>query len=226
MTTVRIAAGVLLIAALAAADAGAQVAKLYPVDDAARDPEFFAFRARLIVAVQKRDAAFLYSVVSDRIKNDFGGSSGIAEFKEQWRTESADTKLWDILGEVLAFGGRFDQAHNFFAPYWYAVVPEGIAYDPFRMGAVVGRGVKVRREPSTASASIADLDFDLIDVKDWEKKPDSTEPASGRAWIAVELADGRAGFVASSYVRSPVGYRAGFAKRNGRWVLDLLVRGD
>lgn len=48
----RSAACVISVVALAAANASAQVAKLYPVDDAARDAEFFAFRARLIVAVQ------------------------------------------------------------------------------------------------------------------------------------------------------------------------------
>ena len=215
----------LLIAALATADAGAQVAKLYPVDEAARDPEFFAFRARLMVAIQKRDTAFLYSVVSDRIKINFGGGGGIADFKKEWEPESADSKLWDTLGEVLAFGGTFDQAHSFFAPYWYAVAPRA-GDDPFVYGVIVGRGVKVRREPSAASASIADLDFDVIKVKDWQPKPDSTEPANGRTWIAVELADRRPGFVAAAYVRSRVGYRAGFAKRGGRWVLELLVRGD
>ena len=221
----RIAAGVLLIAALAAADAGAQVAKLYPVDEAARDPEFFAFRARLMVAIQKRDTAFLYSVVSDRIKNSFGGDDGIAEFKELWRPEEPDSKLWGTLGEVLAFGGTFDQAHNFFAPYWYAVEPSA-GGDPFVYGVIVGSGVKVRREPSAASASIADLAFDMIKVKDWQQKPDSTEPANGRTWIAVELADRRPGFVAAAYIRSRVGYRAGFAKRGGRWLLEFFVAGD
>jgi hypothetical protein len=42
----------------------------------------------------------------------------------------------------------------------------------------------------------------------------------------VELADRRAGFVASTYVRSRVGHRTGFAKREGRCVLEFLVAGD
>ena len=225
MTTVRIAAGVLLIAALAAADAGAQVAKLYPVDEAARDPEFFAFRARLLVAVQKRDTEFVYGILSERIKNNFGGGGGIADFKKHWQPEDADSKLWSTLAEVLAFGGQFDESKSFWAPYWFAAEPSA-GDDPFVYGVIVGRGVKVRREPSAASASLADLDFDVIKVKDWKQTPDSTEPASGRTWVAVELADGRAGFVASSYVRSRIGYRAGFAKRNGRWVLEFFAAGD
>ena len=222
----RIASFALLAATLACTDAAAQVARIYPVDEAARDPEFFAFRGRLIVALQKRDTGFLYSVVSEHIKNSFGGDDGIAAFKEKWRPEEADSKLWSTLAEVVAFGGRFDASKNFFAPYWYAVEPKGGGDDPFVYGVIVGRGVKVRREPNAASAALADLDFDVIKVKDWEAKPDSSDPASGRTWVAVELADRRAGFVAAAYVRSRVGYRAGFAKRNGRWVLELLVAGD
>jgi hypothetical protein len=42
----------------------------------------------------------------------------------------------------------------------------------------------------------------------------------------VVVADGGAGFVASTYVRSRVGYLAGFAKRDGRRVLEFLVAGD
>ena len=216
----------LLLTALAARDAGAQAGKLYPVDEAARDPEFFAFRSRLIAALQKRDTAVLYSAVSDHIKNSFGGNDGIAAFKELWRPEDADSKLWGLLTEVLANGGRFDASKNFFAPYWYAVEPSGGGDDPFVYGAIVGRGVKVRREPTATREALADLDFDVIKVKNWEEKPDSSQPASGRTWIAVELADRRAGFVASTYVRSRVGYRAGFAKREGRWVLEFLVAGD
>ena len=215
----------LLIAALAAADAGAQVAKLYPVDEAARDPEFFAFRARLIVALQKRDTTFLYSVLSEHIRISFGRGGGIAAFKEQWRPKDPDSRLWDTLAEVLAFGGQFDESKSFWAPYWFAAKPSA-GDDPFVYGVIVGRGVKVRREPSAASASLADLDFDVIKIKDWKQTPGSTEPASGRTWVAVELADGRAGFVASSYVRSRIGYRAGFAKRNGRWVLEFFAAGD
>ena len=216
----------LLIAALAAADAGAQVAKLYPVDEAARDPEFFAFRARLIVAVANRDTEFLYSVLSPRIKNNFGGDGGIDEFKQQWRPEAADSKLWSTLADVLALGGKFDESKNFWAPYWYAVEPDGDAADPFVYGVVVGRGVQVRRGPTASSAAIANLDFDVIKVPDWSAKPDSNDRDSGRAWVGVELEDGRKGFVVSTHLRSRIGYRAGFARRNGRWVIEALVAGD
>jgi hypothetical protein len=158
----------LLVAALASAHPAAQVARIYPVDEAAQDSEFFAFRGR-IVALQKRDTAFLYSVVSEHIKNSFGGDDGIAAFKEKWRPEEPDSKLWSTLAEVLAFGGRFDASKNFFAPYWYAVEPKGGGDDPFVYGVIVGREVKVRREPNATSAALGDLDFDVIKVKDWQQ---------------------------------------------------------
>jgi hypothetical protein len=46
------------IASMASSLISGQVAKIYPVDDAARDPEFFAFRARLVLRCNKRTSFF------------------------------------------------------------------------------------------------------------------------------------------------------------------------
>lgn len=60
--------------------------KLYPADDAAKDPTFFTFRARLIQAVQRRDSAYLISILASNISNSFGGSGGVEEFKQMWNS--------------------------------------------------------------------------------------------------------------------------------------------
>ena len=145
----------LFAATLASADAAAQVAKLYPVDEAARDPEFFAFRARLIVAVQKHDTAFLYSVLSEHIRISFGSGAGAAAFKERWHPEDPESRLWEARrGEGLRR-------------------PVRRVEDFLRALLVCGQAERGRRS-----------------------------------------------------VRLRSDYRAGFAKRNGRWVLELLVAGD
>ena len=45
-------------------------------------------------------------------------------------------------------------------------------------------------------------------------------------WERVALADGRAGFVATRYLRSPLGFRAQFTFDGDRWWLTVLVTGD
>jgi len=60
-----------------------QVEKLYPVDEAARDPSFFLFRSRLLQALHDRDEKFLFSILSPDIKSRFGGDAGIDDFKRK-----------------------------------------------------------------------------------------------------------------------------------------------
>ena len=46
------------------------------------------------------------------------------------------------------------------------------------------------------------------------------------SWRAVRLPDGRAGFVDRRYLRSPIDYRAAFARIDGRWQMTLFLAGD
>ena len=72
------------------------------------------------------------------------------------------------------------------------------------------------------SPILARLSFDVVRVTD-----STATPGPGRhAWIPVQLADGRAGWVSAEFIRSPVDYRAIFARRDGRWLLEALIAGD
>ncbi|HEY7910746.1 MAG TPA: SH3 domain-containing protein [Blastocatellia bacterium] len=210
-----------LFAAPLCSRAAAQVSKLYPVDEAARDASFFAFRARLMTAVEQRDAAFVTSVVSPTIKNSFGGNDGLAEFKKYWRPERATSRLWSVLIGVLALGGSFDERNAFIAPYTFSKWPEEI--DPFQHGVIVGEGVRVRERPALDSKVLAALSFDIVKVPDW--RPAQTGGSKQR-WIKVTLASGAPGYVAAEYIRSSIDYRAIFEKKDGRWVLTVLIAGD
>ena len=96
--------GILLFSMLAISSIStlAQVGKLLPVDEGVRDPSFFVFRARLLEACERRDAAFVLSAVDQNIKNGFGGDDGVAGFKRQWKSESPASELWKTLTGVLA----------------------------------------------------------------------------------------------------------------------------
>ena len=199
--------------------ARAQVGKLLPVDEAAQDPAFFVFRARLLEAVSKKDSSYLLTVVSPSIQNGFGGDNGIAEFRKGWKPERADSELWPTLARILSQGGSFQDKDTFAAPYYFSRFPE--KYDAFEHGVIVGENVRVRQQPSTDGQIVASLSFDVIKVNDWAARKSGTQN-----WIQVELTGGGRGYVAEDFIRSPIGYRAIFTRKGGRWELTALVSGD
>ena len=201
----------------------AQVAKLLPIDEAARDPVFFIFRARLQEAVARHDAAAVLDAADPNIKIGFGGKDGLAAFREKWKLQDGDkSPLWAELGLVLALGGGFQSTSSFAAPYVFSRWPE--ANDAFEHVAVLGTDVRVRAEPRVDSKILATLSFDIVRLSQAGRS--RLTPAQMKEWTAVELKGGRTGYVASRYVRSSVGYRALFNKVNGRWRMTAFVAGD
>ena len=198
----------------------AQVAKLYPVDEAAKNPSFFAFRSQLLKAIQQKDIAALYRAVSPAIKNDFGGNDGIAAFKKVWKPEQPNSRIWSELGTVLALGGTFD-GDTFMAPYPYSSFPD--KFDAFEHGVVIAEGVRARQKPDLGAPVMTTLSFDIVKVFEWTPLE---KQGTREGWIGVTLADGKSGYVAAEYIRSPIDYRAVFNKENGRWLMTALVAGD
>ena len=213
---VRLAAVLAFAALPAPAPAAAQVAKLLPVDQGARDPSFARFREQLREAVLRRDTAYLYSIVASDVLNGFGGEGGLDEFRETWDPAHPASGLWITLGEVLRLGGAFVSGDTLFgAPYVYSSFPA--AYDAFEHGAVVGASVRVRGAPRQDAPVIAALSHDVVRL---------ANERGSNGWTTILLADGRKGYVAARFVRRPVDYRAVFVKRGGRWWLKALVAGD
>ena len=213
----------LLTLIMAASAAQAQVAKLLPVDEAARDPGFFIFRARLQEAVARHDTAAVLDAVDPNIRVGFGGKDGAAAFREKWKLQDGDkSPLWAELGLVLALGGGFQSGGSFAAPYVFSRWPE--ALDAFEHVAVLGSDVRIRAAPSVTSGILATLSFDVVRLSQIGRS--KLTPAQLKEWTAVELKGGRTGYVASRYVRSSVGYRALFNKVGGRWRMTAFVAGD
>jgi uncharacterized protein YgiM (DUF1202 family) len=203
-------AAILLVQAAAAA---AQVGKLLPADEAVRNPELFAFRAHLQAAVARHDTEAVLAAVHPNIKIGFGGEDGIEAFKRTWKLP-AGSRLWDELGIVLALGGSF-QGNNFVAPYVFSRWPE--RFDSFGHVAVIGTNVRVRSKPGLDGQILASLSFDVVPL---------AAPSGESGWTQVKLRDGRKGYIASRYVRSPVDYRAFLTREDGSWRMTLFVAGD
>jgi hypothetical protein len=91
--------------------------------------------------------------------------------------------------------------------------------DSFECLAVIGTRVRVRAAPGLNARILTALDFAIV----------RTLPAEGRetaGWRRIGLADGRTGYIASQYVRSPIDHRALFQFENGRWWLMAYIAGD
>lgn len=221
MRTLHIVLLAALMLVAVAPGATAQVAKLYPVDEAAQDSSLMLFRLRLIEALVERDTAFVYTHLAPEVKISFGDADGLETFKMIWQPEDPDSKFWLTMAGVIGAGGVYDANPDysdaeatFIAPYYFSAFPD--EYDAFEYAVVVGERVRVRSAPNTESEVLAALSYDIVRL---------TRPPSD-GWVQIELADGADGFMAARFIKSPIGYRAGFEKVNGRWRIFFFLAGD
>jgi hypothetical protein len=204
-----------------------QAHKLYPVDEASKDPSFKAFRDALIDAVKRRDIQFILNAIAPDILNDFGGGNGIEEFKATWKlTRVSESRLWTELDAVLSMGGTFQTEggkKSFWAPYVYSAWPDDFdCGEEAQCYAITAENVNVRREPASNAPIVASLSYDIVRGK-------SEDPASVKlhqGWTLITVPGGSTGWVATKYTRSQLDYRAGFTKVKGRWLMTALIAGD
>ena len=204
-----------LVLCLAAAPTRAS--RLEPIDEGPRRADFVAFRGQLQRSVARHDVPGLLRVVHRDIKNGFGGDDGIEAFRRLWGLEKPNSELWRELGSVLALGGSFDGTDTFVAPYVFSRWPR--EFDAFDHVALLGSNVRIRSAPKADAHILETHSFAILRRGrhgGYRRGP----------WTAVDLPDGRSGFVASDLARSPVDYRAFFTVMDGRWQMTMLLAGD
>ena len=118
-----------------------------------------------------------------------------------WKVAEPSSGLWAELGLVLAMGGRFSAETTFAAPYVYSAWPDDV--DAFEHVAIVGSDVRVRAAPRLDAERLTALSFAIV-----ARGRDADQGSAD--FTAIRLADGRTGYVSSTYVRSPIGHRAIF----------------
>ena len=216
------ALAVLALCCIGVPRAAGQAAKLLPEDQAARQPDFFSFRAGLLSALARRDTAAVLNIVAPQIRNTFGDDNGSAAFRRLWRLEAPDSELWGALTAVLALGGTFEDDSTFVAPYVFSRWPS--RYDAFDYLAVVGSGVRIRSEPRSNATVLGKASFGVVQRARAGPRPLTT--AEAEAWEPVQLAQGGVGYMAKRLLRSPVDYRAYFVRHQGRWTMTTFIAGD
>lgn len=196
--------------------------RLLPVDEAAMDPSFVAFRNELKAVIARKDAAKLFTYLASDIKLDYGGGYGGPEFHKRWKPFDKGTQVWKALYLVVDNGGKFPVPGGFAAPYVYAAFPEGL--DAFEVLVVTNRDALMRAAPQSDAAVVRKLDHDILTiVKSGHRLQHEAGP---NEWSEVKDVAGKQGFVRDQDLRSPIDFRAIFEKRNGKWVMQTFIAGD
>jgi hypothetical protein len=211
--TVRAVAVALALAATL--PALAQDRKIPLVDEAAGDASWVRFKKRLQAAIENRDKQFLLSILDKNIRNQSEKTRGVAQFRRQWELDTPNTPVWRELQSALQLGSawmrRDKGARELCAPYVLGKWPDDI--EPFKHAVVISRQTTVQAEPSTASAALGTLSYDVVTVTDWEMD-DKSDPR--QKWVKIRLGN-RDGYVPEEHVRSPIEQAACFAKSGNGW---------
>lgn len=197
-----------------------------PVDEAAKDPSFLGFRTKLIAAAEKRDAKYILSIVDPEISNTFGGDDGIRYFKRTWKIENPKSEFWNEFLTVIKNGGIFSKQGDskiFSAPYTFNGFPEDL--DVFEYSAIFGNNVNLRARADLNSKIVARLSYNVVKV-DFQNSVEKRGKMAENSWLKVETLGGKKGYVKAEFVRSPIDYRAGFEKKNGKWKMIYFIAGD
>jgi hypothetical protein len=200
-------------------DSGAP--RLLPRDEA--DESFRQFRATMLDALARRDTTALYAILAPEIKNSFGGDDGIDGFRRVWRMDDPQTAVWSAFARVLRMGGRRTSDTTFTAPYVYAFWPDDV--DAFEHVAVTTENAVIRTGPAESADALGTASHSIIRFTGWSSNP-AHPLAHDTTWAHVGLRDKREGWMRAADVYSPVSWRAMFVKRQGRWLMVLLVAGD
>jgi hypothetical protein len=206
---------ILILALIFSAPALAQRNPFPPVDEAIQNPSFHSFRTQLMGVVAARDEKRLLQHLDEAILFSFGDSGSIDGFRREWRPERRDSRLWGELERVLRLGGSFVDG-EFAAPYVFSRWPDEL--DAFEHIAVVASGLRIRSAPSIGAPVIGNATYEIL-------ARDLSAPETP-GWTAVLTPQGRRGYVASSFVRSPLDYRALFHEVDGRWKMRAFLAGD
>src|SRR5687768_4679541 len=212
----------ILLAAALAASAYAQERKLPPVDEAAGDASWLKFKKQLLGAIEKRDKQFLLSILDKNVRNQDERTRGIANFRKQWELDTADSPVWRELATALQLGGawikRDKRPREFCAPYLLGKWPEEVA--PFDNGVVISRDTSVQTEPSTSSAALGTLAYDIVPVTDWEVDDKAADVK--QKWVKIRYRN-RDGYIPEEQIRSPIEQAACFVKGGNGWRMTAFA---
>lgn len=220
----RLAGLILAALAFGCVPAYAQSMRFDPLDEAADNRDWQAYKERLLAALEARDRKSLLTAIDRNVDNGPDQQSGLEEFQRRWSIEDEKSPLWRELTKAVRLGGAFVKDERgqprFCAPYVAARWPTD--YDPFRFGAIVADEVLAKSEPSSGARTMARLGYELVPVEDWEVA-DAT-PGFPQKWTKIRIKES-IGYVPEEQIRSPIEHMACFSRQGGPWRLVSFTAG-
>jgi hypothetical protein len=197
------------------------VLQLYPVDDTSRDSSFKSYFGKLRSAVEGRKVEALRKLTADDVFVGPGDKDkGWETFKAKWHIEDRDNPaLWLALSDLISLGAIREHPSLFLSPYLVWRFPHNLPVDTYLV--VIRDKVALRDQPSMNARTVATLSFDIVQRLGQVEGTDSVVQ-----WFHVRTFDGKAGYVTSRDVMSPMTPRAQFGLRHGRWLLVALEGAD
>ena len=184
---------------------------LPPEDESTRDKSLRALLGSMRSIVRRKDSKALCALMGPDFKVEFDVGKGPEVFRRQWDSESSTSAAWAVLDRLLALGGTFYSDSLFALPYVYTRFP----HDLDRLSYVVATGdVLAYAESTLAGARVGTLKHAIVPLA-----TPLTPPAMlcQQPFVAVQHPEFGRCYVAGTDVYSPVGHRAFFEKRQGRW---------
>ena len=208
----------------AAQELNVNQASFTPIDEGAKDPNWLAYKARLLAALEKKNRQALIAAIDPNVDNGPEVKRGLSEFRRRWDLDKDKSPVWEELRKALSLGGAYVKKERgprrFCTPYVAAKWPA--THDPFDFGAITARDVLVKSEPSSESRTLDTVTHVVVKVEDWEIA--DKRPGLAQRWTKVRLRD-TAGYVPEEQIRSPIEHMACFSGEGGPWRLVSLTAG-
>ena len=192
-----------------------------PIDQCGDDPTFVEYREKLAGAIALKDADALRPLVDLKIKYSFGfeGEDGWSGFVRNWNLDRPpDSELWLELSQVLNLGCELNDGHRTAPGNFSQLSDMGDGLPPFF---AVQKDAALRSRPDDKAALVRLLDNHVL-IEIMGDEPESVP----EGWLHARLTNGQSGYVRLSAVRNAIDYRAGFEKRDGKWVMTIFIAGD
>ena len=91
---------------------------------------------------------------------------------------------------------------------------------PFDNGVVIARDTSVQAEPSTSSAALGTLSYDIVPVSDWEIDDQAADVK--QKWVKIRFRN-REGYIPEEQIRSPIEQAACFVKGSNGWRMTAFA---
>jgi Bacterial SH3 domain len=202
---------------MASGISAAPAKQIPPKDECLAIDGYFDLRQNFEGIVKRRDAKALLAMVSPVISWNFGGEPASKEaFAKNWKLETGKASpIWAALDQIVRLGCFSQGPDNPTMPHFFG--QDTGAESPGGSALVLGPAVNLRAQPSTASASLRKINWEVVTT---------VEASADGLWSKVQTADGKTGYIRNDYLRGDLDYRIGFERKDKGWVISFFIAGD